>query len=548
MKKEVGLADTDVSSGNNNKADDTNSTSDSFVVSDAPVEEKSFKVPPPMFRNGFKGDNANGFTKPPAQDLGKPPIGGTPPPYIPPQKKRSFGVYIIVLIIVFLLAGSGYLLYWYFGSRASAPNRKTEVKITMWGLYEDPVVMTELGKRFKAINSNVSFEYVRKDPNTYDDEINNALAENRAPDIWQARNDKLYSQKDKIAAAPETLTLDQFVASFPAVAAEDLWWPRPVVDTAVNPYKVDIDDARSKGSKIYAVPWSIDTLGLIYNAALFKEKEITLPPANWEELLGVAKKLQAVSGPDVYVSGIALGLGSNINEAADIMSLLFMQNHAKIVSDDQRSALFNNAFPSSTGESVPVGTQALDFYVSFALPAKADAYNWNRSFTNSVQAFVDGKTAMIIDYSFQIDTIKNLSPALALQAAPVPQVKNVDVPINYARYYGNVVSRNSKNAATAWNFLLFSLQKENMEMYFKGSHKLPALLSLVDEYQNYETLGPFINQIKTAHSYFKGNKPDDVDKIIAGMADSVVLKGEPLQITIDQGAKMVTDSLIGSSQ
>ncbi len=418
-----------------------------------------------------------------------------------------------------------------------------EVKLTIWGLYEDPLVVDELIRRYRETNPKVTIEYIQKDPKTYEDEINNALAENRAPDIWQIRNDALVRHKDKLIPAPSTLTLEKFSQSFPAIVSEDLWWPRPPVDDSSAPYKVDPNSV-SKETKIYGLPWSVDTLALFYNRDLLSRAGITVPPSNWEEVIEAVKKLKSVDKKVVKQSGIALGLGLNVKEAADIISLLFMQNHAEMVSPNNKSALFNGAIQSSSGSLVPAGSQALDFYTSFARPDKEN-YNWNQEQSNSVQSFADGKTAMIIDYSFQINTIRKLSPALPFSVAPVPQVKGSSTPVNFGFYYANVVSRTSKNPETAWDFLVFTTNQDNMKIYFQGSKNPPALSALIDELENYPLYGPFIKQTKTAKSFYKGDNPTRIDRIMAEMADNIVIKGEPLQVSIDQAAKAVTDALSG---
>ena len=60
----------------------------------------------------------------------------------------------------------------------------------------------------------------------------------------------------------------------------------------------------------------------------------------------------------------------------------------------------------------------------------------------SIDAFSEGTTAMMINYSWNIDTVSNKSPKLNFAIAPVPQFENKPV-ANVANYWGFVVAKNA---------------------------------------------------------------------------------------------------------
>ncbi len=62
-------------------------------------------------------------------------------------------------------------------------------------------------------------------------------------------------------------------------------------------------------------------------------------------------------------------------------------------------------------------------------------------------SFSQAKTAIIFDYSSALANIKAKSPFLNIGVAPVPQPDNATVAVNYAKYNGLAVSKNSPNAA-----------------------------------------------------------------------------------------------------
>jgi len=495
----------------------------------------------------------------PSPSASPPPTSPTPPSFSPPaeppkinealeflkKKKRPripfllLGVALIILLVITALGLGLYPLL----SKFKTP-LPSSAKLTFWGVYEDEAAISELIKRYKNLHPNIEIVYLQKDPRTYEEELANALAENRGPDIWQIRNDEVFKHKEKLKEAPSSLGITRFLSLYPAVAAQDLFWPRPKIDDSKAPYTV-VNEELGKETKIYGLPFSIDTLALFYNLDLLTKADIKVPPADWNDFVEAVKKTRIIEGNEVRQAGAALGLGKNIANASDILAVLLMQNHAVMVSSDLKSALFNNAIETSAG-ILPVGAQALDFYTAFARPNK-EVYTWNANFESALKAFASGQVLFLIDYSSQIKNITTLAPSLRFDVAPLPQVRGAEVvPVNYAKYYVNVVSKASPNANLAWDFLLFCSEPENQEAYFNASKKPPALLSLIEKYKTMPLYGAFIGQTETAKSYFKGNDPAGVDESLKEAADNVALKNQPLQIALDKAAKQVTEILNAS--
>jgi len=457
------------------------------------------------------------------------------------KKLRIPFLFIVLTLAVFFLIGILGTTLYSFMSKKSKPLVPTSAKLTFWGLYEDELAISELIKRYKNLHPNIEIVYVQKDPKTYEEELVNALAENRGPDIWQIRNDELFKHKAKLQEAPSSFTIDRFLELYPAVVAQDLLWPRPKIDDSKAPYQI-VKEEISKETKIYGVPFFIDTLALFYNLDLLTKTDIKVPPADWNDFVEAVKKARVIEGNEVRQAGAALGLGKNIANASDILAVLLMQNHALMTSSDLKSALFNKAIETAAG-ILPVGAQALDFYTAFARPNK-EVYTWNDHFDSALKAFASGQVLFLIDYSAQIKNIGNLSPSLRFDVAPLPQIRGADVvPVNYAKYYANVVSNKSPNAKLAWDFLLFCIEPDNQEAYFKASKKPPALLSLIEKYKNMPLYGAFISQAETAKSYFKGSQPTAVDEALKEAADDVVLRNQPPQVALDKAAKQITEIL-----
>ena len=279
-----------------------------------------------------------------------------------------------------------------------------------------------------------------------------------------------------------------------------------------------------------------------YNNSLSAEdiltKSIQSPPQNWTDFVDQVKKLTKKNGTYITQAGIALGTSNNVENSQDILSLLMLQNNTKMVSEDKKTPTFNLPSEKETGSTVYPGTSALDFYTSFAKPAK-ETYCWNSSLASSTEAFIQGKTAMMFNYSYVINKIKNLSPDLDFSIAEMPQVKGAGTRTDYASYWPEVVSKDSKYPQVAWDFLKFASDDIQLSQYNRITQKPSPRLNT--------NLGPslgdensiFGGQIKTATSWYKNKTPDKIDTIFKDMITAVVSQNQPLQKAIDAAAEKI---------
>jgi maltose-binding protein MalE len=241
-------------------------------------------------------------------------------------------------------------------------------------------------------------------------------------------------------------------------------------------------------NNIFGLPLSSDTLQLYYNTNLYgnvyskitktgnvsdSDRQIfTKGPINWDQFVRAVQLITQKNGSTITQSGVALGT-SNITNANDILTIVMLQNGAKMTSDDLASAQFQTSQNIFGGNQYP-GTKALDFYTSFANPGNAN-YTWNDSLGDSVRAFAEGKTAMMIGYKSQESDIKRINPNTNYQIINLPQIKETKNPVNYASYNTYTITKASKNSALAWNFLLAS--KDVSENLIQSIPKNSAILT-----------------------------------------------------------------------
>lgn len=444
----------------------------------------------------------------------------------------------MLLIIVFSLTMSGCNLN---PANKAAPARKVSLKI--WRLFDSqevmqPIIDDYISDRKSQYQLDITYE--QKDYNEYVENTTNALAAGVGPDIWMIRNDWVAREYDKLQPVPKEIsTVDNYKEIFPDIAVKDNI----------------IDD------KIYGIPLSIDTLALYYNESLFeqvkselrKAKVITTgdrilqdPPATWEDVIQVTKYLTQKDGNKINRAGIALGTGGNIDNVDGILTAMMLQNHTQMISDDQLSATFNLAVQKQSGEPVYAGTKALEFFKSFSDPAKEN-YSWNNDMPNSVQAFIDGKAAMIIDYSYIQKTLFEKAPNLKYDIAPLPQIKDAPQAIDFSSYWVETVTNNCQNPDVAWDFINYVKSKKQDK--YTAATKRPTS-NKIDENEvpivkerTKNASEAFKFQVNTAQNWYKGKFPRKVDEVIAELIDNTTIRNQNTQSAMDAAASKVTTLL-----
>jgi multiple sugar transport system substrate-binding protein len=405
------------------------------------------------------------------------------------------GILVLLLIVAAVL---------FFTSGNSGPRPTTDkVQLTWWKTFEDSENIQELLTEYQKVNKNVTINFVKKDIATYEQELINAIAAGTGPDIFSIHNDWLPKHSDKmIAMPPSMMSLRTYKETFIDVAYSDF----------------------VKEEQIYAIPLATDVLALFYNKDLIGSAGISQPPSTWPELSAAVQQITKVAaGGSFSRSGVAMGTSSNVNRAVDVLALLMLQQGTKFYSDDLSSATFDRDqdIPGSNQNFNP-GETALQFYTQFAQPSKT-TYNWNTKSDFSVDAFTQGKVAMMINYSYMIPSIQDRAPNLNWDVAPIPQISETALKVNFANYWGEGVSKSSKNAVTAWDFLKFISSKESLEKYY-AQHKLVSSRKDILPNQVSDTeIGAFAEGALTARSVYK---PDAslFESIFLNMIDDVILR------------------------
>jgi len=433
------------------------------------------------------------------------------------------GVFLILILAIVLIATS-----------CSKKNSSTGTQtLTVWNLGDDASVFKQQISDFQSAHKNVKINYVKKDSSGYLSDAIAQIAAGKGPDVWAIPNDWLPKYHEQLVAMP-TGKMANSKEKKDDVGVYQETYPKVVgSDNIIN-------------NQIYGIPLSVDTLSLyintdIFSAALDNYRKthagqnisamntiLTQGPKNWDDFVTLARLLTQKSGANVTSSGASLGT-PDTNSAVDLETLMMLQYGAKMTSDDLSTAQFQTATNVFGGQSFP-GTHALDFYASFANSSN-DNYAWNSNLGDTLHAFANGKTAMMFGYLSNKDDLKRINANLHYQVVNMPQIKETKNPVNYASYNTFTVTKASKNASLAWDFILFITNTNNANQYRITTKKPTAKLA------NLDPASPTI----TAEGWYKPD-PDQANSIFKNMI-SQVNTGKNSQTAIEYAASQITTLL-----
>lgn len=452
--------------------------------------------------------------------------------------------------------------------------RMKPITLNYWRVWDGEDDFLEILAGYQALHPYVTIKYRKLRYEEYEQELIEAFATDRGPDIFSIHNTwiRKYQGKGLIEEMPETITMVYPVTQgtikkeiVPTVSTKKSITLKEIsknfVDIVYEDVVVPVRDPYSNvvTNKVFGLPLSIDTLAMFYNKDLFNNAGITSPPAYWNrEFQQNVKKLTKQNNKgEIIQSGVALGGSDNIERSTDILSVLMMQNGTEMMNDSNNVTF--NLRPAIFGDrNYNPGLDALRFYSDFANPAK-EVYSWNDSLDNSIDMFTQNKLALMFGYAYMLPQIKTEGPKLNFSIAPLPQIEGNPDTVGFANYWVEAVSKkiltNSTNLAqgsayakqkldTAWDFIQYATGADQVKYYLAKTKKPTALRALVDSQIDDQEVGVFAEQILTADSWYRGADANAAEKAMKEMIDSAVAGQKALTEVIGTGAQKVQQTIL----
>lgn len=427
------------------------------------------------------------------------------------------------------------------------------VQLTYWRVFDDSDAFGDLIAEYNKQHPNVNVTYRKLRYDEFEKVLLDALAEDRGPDIFSIHNTWIGGWQSKLLPQPATITVPvtsvkgtikkervSELISRPGMSLRELK-SKFVDQVAEDAVLKDIDpQTGAQTDKIYGLPLFMDTLALYYNKELLNAAGIPEPAKDWQTLQEHVKKMtKQDSAGNITQSGAALGAAKNIDRATDILSVLMMQNGAKMANG---AATFNITPPGLEGRTNPPGMEALIFYTDFASPQK-EVYTWNENMPGSLDAFIQGRAAYFLGYNYHLPTIKARAPKLAFGIAKLPQILG-NPEINFANYWVEVVSRKTKNPNESWDFLQFiAASEQNAQKFLDRTGKPTALRGLIKKQSEDIDLYAFVSQILTAKSWYHGRNALAAEQAMRDLITDVLTGNRTLPEAMNIAVSKVNQTL-----
>lgn len=397
------------------------------------------------------------------------------------------------------------------------PGPSEEAELEFWGVFDDSDVYGPLLAGFSAAFPEIKVSYYKKDVATYEKTLLEAMASGRGPDVFLIHNSWIARYLDKIYGAPaEIVTLKQVQDSF--------------VDAVYDDFVVE--------NVIAGLPLSVDTMALYYNKDIFNTEAIAQPPATWDDFLDAVEKVtQKDERGNILRAGATLGTARNINRSTDILALLMLQAGTPIVDETNKTAVFGQAIETA-GETFKPGVNALQFYTDFANPVKS-VHTWNTRMDYSIDSFAKGQSAMMLSYAYNLPVVRAKAPYLNFAVAAMPQISATGTDVNYANYWGLVVSKNAASPQAGWRFVNWLTGKESAQQYLTKTKRPAARRDLVAWQKNDPEVGVFSQQALSAVSWWQVDN-SALEQQFADMIESVVLGEQTVEQAVSRAAERVS--------
>ncbi len=427
-----------------------------------------------------------------------------------------------IIIIVLVLAIIFGFLFWKFGPNISdlfgKAKPKGPITITYWGLWEEGNLIKPIIDAYQKQNPNIIINYNKQSSVNYRTRVQTQVRGGEGPDVFRIHNSWLPMFWQDLAPAPaDIFNITDYRNMFYPVAEESF----------------------VKNGQILGAPEEIDGLALFYNEDMLNGVG-GVPPKNWQEFIDLATKMTVKDQTGIKTAGAAMGSTGNIDHWSDIIGLLLLQQPNIDL----------------TTFSTPAGAEVLTFYTGFVTDPKRKT--WDTNLASSTEMFEQGRLGFYFAPSWKAHDLRIANPNLKFKVAPVPQL--VGKQVGYASFWGEVVSKNSKNPTEAWKFVKYLTSAESEKLAYKEASQVRLFgepysqISLAPEIVNDPIVGAFVNQGPIYKSWYLSSNTFDAginDEMIKYFEDAInaTLAGTDPQTalqTVDQGVKQVMDKYINN--
>lgn len=395
-------------------------------------------------------------------------------------------------------------------------NQTISGSLTIWGTLPGDSVRA-MTDQLRQVYKEVNFSYVQKTPNTFQNDLVNALASGSGPDMIFVNPSDIITNKDRLFEIP--------YASLPQSTFQNTF--------------IDQGNLFLTGTGVLALPFINDPLVMYYNRDLLAASFTVNPPRTWDDIIALNKKITVKDDAGRLITQtVALGTFDNITYAKEILATMIFQTGNKLVAWDEFSKKYVSQFLQTDSAGNSGVANALGFYTAFSNSNDADRYSWNGSLPKDIDQFVAGKLAIYFGFASELQTIRLKNPNLNFEIALMPQRSQGTLKATYGKMYGLAIMKVSKNLQLATTLAPVITGKEAFTTYRMVSPTaIPARRDLVIDTSPDARETLFRNSVIIGQGFLDPDAPATtslfkrfIDQINSGSANpgSIMSPGESL--------------------
>ncbi|OGG71325.1 hypothetical protein A3A35_03475 [Candidatus Kaiserbacteria bacterium RIFCSPLOWO2_01_FULL_51_21] len=334
--------------------------------------------------------------------------------------------HIIILAIFIVLAIAGVAVFAGLGGIGRTTNNVGTVVI--WGTLPHLTMNAVLESVRETRDDFGDVSYLEKNPATFENDLVEAIASGKGPDLFLLSQDRILQNGDKVLRIPYT-AIDE----------------RTFKDRYISEGELYLS-----GDGILGLPFTVDPLVMYWNRRIFADAGIAKPPEFWDAFFQLSQKMTRRNEANTILRAtVPLGEYANVPNAKETLSALILQAGSRIVVRESDGTMSASLGKSDASVKIPPAEAALRFYTEFSDPSKID-YSWNRALPLAEKEFMAGDLAVYFGFASALPAIRAANPNLDFDVSLLPQVRDAKNKATFANMTALSISRGTANATGAY--------------------------------------------------------------------------------------------------
>ncbi len=343
-------------------------------------------------------------------------------------------IFSIVVIAFAVLIFSGIIPI----GKGSSDGGKLSGNFVIWGTAKADG-LRDFFDSLSVSNTGLKINYLAKDPRTFSLELAEAIASGVGPDLILMSQEDILQNQAKLVHIPYSSLPEQ---------------------TFRNTY-IEEGSLFMLPDGIVGLPVAVDPIVMYYNKNLLENAGYSVPPKTWDVLTGITPSLTKKQGDlTINQSAVPFGVYSNLNNAKDILSMLFIQVGEPIVAKQNEG--FSATLGFDNGTDVSPAQAVLQFFTQFSDPV-SKAYTWNKAQVPARDAFIRESLVFYFGYASELPAISEKNPNLNFDIIKVPQLPQGKLNLTFGKVYALGVIKAGKNPQQALSLATLISSPENSQ-------------------------------------------------------------------------------------